>query len=46
MRFRERPHHEQGVDISPLVWVAILSFFSEILVGPQGLLSIMQKKGM
>merc|ERR1712087_33945 len=34
-----------GVDISPLVWVAITSFFSEILLGPQGLLNILQKKG-
>ena len=34
-----------GVDISPLIWVGILSFFSEILLGPQGLLTIMQKKG-
>jgi len=34
-----------GVDISPLVWVGFLSFLSEILVGPQGLLSIMQSKG-
>jgi YggT family protein len=33
-----------GVDISPIVWVGILSFFSEILCGPQGLLTIMQKK--
>jgi len=32
-----------GVDISPIVWVAFLSFLSEILTGPQGLLSIMQK---
>ena len=34
-----------GVDISPLVWVAILSFLSEVLTGPQGLLSILQKSG-
>jgi YggT family protein len=34
-----------GVDISPIVWVAILSFFSEILLGPQGLLTILEKKG-
>ena len=32
-----------GVDISPLVWVAILSFLSEVLTGPQGLLAILQK---
>jgi len=34
-----------GVDITPIVWVAILSFLSEILLGPQGLLTILQKKG-
>jgi YggT family protein len=34
-----------GVDISPLVWVAFLSFCSEILLGPQGLLTILQRKG-
>jgi YggT family protein len=34
-----------GVDISPIVWVAFLSFLSEILIGPQGLLSILQKQG-
>ena len=34
-----------GVDISPIVWVAILSFFSEILTGPQGLLTIIERKG-
>ena len=34
-----------GVDISPIIWVSILSFISEILIGPQGLLTIMQKRG-
>jgi len=34
-----------GVDISPIVWVSLLSFFSEILCGPQGILTIMQKRG-
>lgn len=34
-----------GVDISPIVWVSVLSFFSEILLGPQGLLTILAKKG-
>mmetsp|Transcript_57003 Transcript_57003/g.113258 ORF Transcript_57003/g.113258 Transcript_57003/m.113258 type:complete len:172 (-) Transcript_57003:258-773(-) len=34
-----------GVDISPIIWVAILSFLSEILLGPQGLLTIIAKKG-
>ena len=32
-----------GVDGTPIVWVSILSFFSEILLGPQGLLTILQK---
>lgn len=34
-----------GVDISPLVWVAFLSFISEIFTGPQGLLTIIERKG-
>lgn len=34
-----------GVDITPIVWVAVISFFSEILLGPQGLLTIIQRKG-
>ena len=34
-----------GVDISPIVWVSILSFISEVLTGPQGLLSIIERKG-
>ena len=34
-----------GVDISPIVWVAILSFISEIVTGPQGVLSIMERNG-
>ena len=34
-----------GVDVSPLVWVGILSFVSEVTLGPQGILTIMQKKG-
>jgi len=34
-----------GVDISPIVWVAILSFFSEIFTGPQGILTIIERKG-
>ena len=34
-----------GVDITPIVWVSILSFFSEIFTGPQGLLTIIEKKG-
>ena len=34
-----------GVDISPIVWVSLLSFFSEIFTGPQGLLTIIERKG-
>jgi YggT family protein len=34
-----------GVDITPIVWVSILSFISEILTGPQGLLNIIERKG-
>lgn len=34
-----------GVDVSPIVWVGILSFLSEILLGPQGLLTLVQLRG-
>ena len=34
-----------GVDISPIVWVALLSFFNETMLGPQGILSIIQREG-
>lgn len=34
-----------GVDITPIVWVGLLSFFSEILLGPQGLLILVQRQG-
>ena len=34
-----------GVDISPIIWVSVLSFFSEIFTGPQGLLTIIERKG-
>eukprot|EP00614_Pseudopedinella_elastica_P004711 CAMPEP_0172614110 /NCGR_PEP_ID=MMETSP1068-20121228/49206_1 /TAXON_ID=35684 /ORGANISM="Pseudopedinella elastica, Strain CCMP716" /LENGTH=151 /DNA_ID=CAMNT_0013418805 /DNA_START=170 /DNA_END=625 /DNA_ORIENTATION=- len=30
-----------GVDISPVVWIAILSFFREILFGQQGLFKLL-----
>lgn len=29
-----------GVDISPIVWLALCTFLREILVGPQGLLTL------
>lgn len=35
-----------GLDVSPIVWFAILSFLSEILTGPQGILSLLQRKGL
>lgn len=33
-----------GVDLAPLVWVAVLSFVNEILLGPQGILNLLQRK--
>lgn len=33
-----------GVDISPIVWVAISTFSHEILMGPQGLLVLLSRK--
>ena len=33
-----------GVDVAPIVWVALLSFFNEILLGPQGILNLLQRK--
>ena len=30
-----------GVDVSPVVWIAVLSFFREILFGQQGLFNMM-----
>ena len=33
-----------GVDISPIIWVAFLSFMNEILVGPQGILVLLSAK--
>lgn len=32
-----------GLDVSPIVWVALLSFLSEILTGPQGILALIQR---
>ncbi len=34
-----------GVDITPIIWVGLLSFFSEILLGPQGLLVLIERQG-
>ncbi len=31
-----------GVDITPIIWVGIISFIREILLGQQGLLTLMQ----
>ncbi len=33
-----------GIDITPIVWVAVLSFINEILLGPQGILNLLQRK--
>ena len=33
-----------GVDISPIIWFAFLSFTNEILIGPQGILNLLQRK--
>ena len=32
-----------GVDISPVVWLAIFSFTGEILIGPQGIFNLIQR---
>ena len=29
-----------GVDVGPVIWIGIISFFREILVGQQGLLKL------
>ncbi|MEW5305800.1 MAG: hypothetical protein WDW36_008318 [Sanguina aurantia] len=33
-----------GVDVTPIVWVGLLSFFNEILIGPQGILNLIQRQ--
>lgn len=33
-----------GVDITPVVWVGLLNFLNEILVGPQGLLVLVSQQ--
>jgi len=35
-----------GVDITPIVWLAVFSFFNEILLGQQGLLTMKMKYGI
>eukprot|EP01041_Mallomonas_annulata_P000467 gene467-873_t len=32
-----------GVDISSIVWVMVLSFFREVVTGPQGILMLIEK---
>ena len=34
-----------GVDITPILWVAIFSLVREILLGQQGILTMMMQKG-
>ena len=34
-----------GVDVSSIVWVAVLSFLREILTGQQGILTLIEKNG-
>lgn len=34
-----------GVDISPIVWIAVASFSRELLLGQQGVLILMQQRG-
>lgn len=34
-----------GVDISPIVMTGIISFLSEILLGPQGILTLLEREG-
>lgn len=33
-----------GVDVTPVVWFALLSFLNEILIGPQGLLVLVSRQ--
>jgi len=34
-----------GVDVSSIVWVAVLSFLREILLGQQGILTLIERNG-
>ncbi|KAF8061905.1 CCB3 [Scenedesmus sp. PABB004] len=33
-----------GVDVTPIVWVGVISFLNEILLGPQGILLLIQRE--
>lgn len=33
-----------GVDVTPVVWFGLLSFFNEIMLGPQGLLVLLSQQ--
>ncbi|KAK9805024.1 hypothetical protein WJX73_003890 [Symbiochloris irregularis] len=33
-----------GVDVAPIIWLAIITFVQEILLGPQGILLLLQRK--
>ncbi|GMH45959.1 hypothetical protein BSKO_13923 [Bryopsis sp. KO-2023] len=33
-----------GVDVSPIIWVGLFSFVNEVLLGPQGILNLIQRK--
>eukprot|EP00850_Spirogloea_muscicola_P008459 SM000045S16204 [mRNA] locus=s45:248212:249723:- [translate_table: standard] len=33
-----------GVDVSPVIWVALMSFINEVLLGPQGLLVLLSQQ--
>lgn len=35
-----------GVDITPIIWLATCSFFREILLGPQGILTLIATQRM
>ena len=36
----------RGVDVSPIIWVGMISFMNEILLGKQGLLILLSNKQM
>ena len=38
------PHDIGGVDVTPVIWVGLISILRELLVGPQGVLSQMLLK--